>query len=220
MRRLRLVLLAVLPSCGSPALSSGEIACGPGDSCPDDMTCAGGLCWTDPPDESDATPVADAPPLDATPLVAEHAREAEDYDQLTVLVGTAGSAQWMEQDEIPDASGTYLIALPNDGINCLDMPPTDCGALLEYHLPEMASGSYYLHLRTSAEGGPGDDSLFYGLDGALIDFAELPDGVAWAWRRYGLGHLEGPSLQLHIWVREDGAAIDRLVISQSTASPE
>ena len=217
MRRLRLVLLAVLASCGSPALPSGEIACGPGESCPDDMTCAGGLCWIDPPDEWDAAPVADAPPVDATPLVAEHAREAEDYDQLTPL-GAGG--QWTEEDELAGASGTYLIALPNDGVDCLDMPPTDCGALLVYTLPEMQAGDYYLHLRSSAAGAS-DDSLWYGFDGNVIDPRfDLPDGAAWAWRHEDLGALAQGSHDINIWVREDGAAFDRLVVSQSIISPE
>lgn len=214
----RLLLLAILPACGSPALRSGEIACGPGGSCPDGMSCAGGLCWSEPPAEWDAAPAPDAP-VDATSPVAEHAREAEDFDEFTPLLGTAGSAQWTERDDFPSASGSYLIALPNDGVDCLDEPPTDCGALLVYQLPEMVPGTYYLHLRSSAA-SPMDDSLFYGVDGALIDFADLPDGTAWAWRRHTLGVLDQAPHDLHIWVREDGAAIDRLVLSQSTVSPE
>ena len=221
MRRLRrLILLAAVPACGSPSLRSGEIACGPGDSCPDGMTCARELCWTDPPDEWDAAASDDAPPPDAAQLVAEHAREAEAYDQRILLLGTAGSAQWRVESELAGASGgSYLIALPNDGIDCLDEPPTDCGALVEYDLPPMVPGTYFLHLLTSTA-GPTDDSLFYGLDGALIDFADLPDGVAWAWRRQTLGVLDQAAHSVTIWVREDGAAIDRIVISQSAASPE
>jgi hypothetical protein len=215
----RLILLAVVPACGSPSLRSGEIACGPGDSCPDGMTCARELCWTDPPGEWDAAPADDAPPPDAG-LVAEHVREAESYDQLTPLPGTTGSAEWREESELADASGgAYLIALPNDGVDCLDEPPTDCGALVVYDLPAMVPGTYFLHLSTAAA-GPMDDSLFYGVDGALIDFADLPDGLAWAWRRQTLGVLDGAGHSITIWVREDGAAIDRLVVSQSAASPE
>ncbi len=218
MRRLRLVMLATAAACGSPSLPSGEIACGPDDSCPDGMTCAADRCWTDPPGEWDAAAPPDAT-VDATAPVAEHAREAEAYDQLTPLPGTAGSAQWIEASEIPGASGPYLIALPNDGIDCLDQPPTDCGALLVYTLPSMQPGTYYLHLRSSAATS-GDDSVFYGVDGDLIDFADLPDGEAWTWRRHTLGVLDQSPHDLYIWVREDGAAVDRLVVSQSTVSPE
>lgn len=214
----RLVVLALAAACGSPSLPSGEIACGPGGSCPDDMTCAGDLCWTQPPVDA-AVPPADAARADAAPPPGEHAREAEAYDQLTPLLGTAGSAQWREEDSIAGASGSYLVALPNDGVNCLDEPPTDCGAVAVYSLPALAPGTYYLHLRSSAA-GPNDDSVFYGIDGGLIGFADLPDGVAWAWRRYPLGVLDQAPHDLQLWVREDGAAVDRLVVSQSPTSPE
>jgi hypothetical protein len=220
MRRLRLAVLVIAAAaCGSPALPSGEIACGPGRSCPDGMTCAADLCWTDPPSGWDAAAPPDAESPDATGPVTEHAREAEAYDDRVLLLGTAGSGQWTDRDDIAGASGSYLIALPNDGVNCLDEPPTDCGAVVIYHLPEMAPGTYYLHLRSSAA-DPTDDSLFYGVDGDLIDFADLPDGAPWAWRRHTLGVLDQPPHDLHIWVREDGAAIDRFVVSQSTVSPE
>jgi hypothetical protein len=209
-------VLAIAAACGSPRLPSGEIACGPGGECPDGMTCAREVCWTDPPPEWDAGH-DDAAPDAATP-VAEHAREAEDHDDLVLLLGTAGSAQWTERDDDPTAVGSYLAALPNTGVDCLDQPPTDCGAVVIYDLPPMAPGTYYLHLRSST-GGATDDSIFYGIDGDLIDFADLPDGLAWVWRRQPLGVLDQAPHHLHIWVREDGAAMDRLLVSQSTVSP-
>lgn len=216
---LRLAVLAQVVACGSPALPSGAIACGPGGACPDGMTCVAELCWSDPADAWDAA-APDARGEDAAPPVAEHDREAEAYDQLLPLPGTTGSAEWTVENDLADASGaSYLIALPNDGVNCLEEPPTDCGGVAIYDLPEMAPGTYYLHLRSSAA-TPGEDSVFYGIDGNLIDFADLPDGVPWAWRRHTLGVLDQTLHHLHIWVREDGAAIDRFVISQSTASPE
>jgi hypothetical protein len=213
---LRPVVLVILTACGSPSLPSGEIACGPGDACPDGMTCAEELCWIDPP-ERDSGPT-DAGAVDASGPVAEHIREAEDYDQLTILPGTTGSAVWTELDDFPDAVGSYMKALPNDGINCLDQPPTDCGAILIYDLPEMQPGTYHLHLRSSSL-GPDDDSVHFGISGTYIDFIGLPDGVPWAWRHETVGLL-GEGQQLYLWVREDGAAIDRFVLSQSTDPPE
>lgn len=215
----RLVALAMVTACGSPALPSGQIACGPNDSCPDGMTCARDLCWSDPPGEWDAA-APDAARLDAPGSPVEHAREAEAYDQLVLLPGTAGSAAWTVENDLADASdGSYLAALPNDGTNCLDRPPTDCGAVVIYQLPQLAPGTYYLHLRTSAV-TPDDDSLFYGLNGDLIDDANLPDGVAWVWSRLPLGPFDAAGQEVHLWVREDGAAVDRLVVSQSLVAPE
>lgn len=217
MVRRRLVLLLAAAACGSPSLPSGAIACGPGGDCPDGMTCARDVCWTEPPGELDAgTPDAAAP--DAEPLPAEHAVEAEDYDDLVLLLGTAGSGQWTVQSDDATAVGDYLVATPNDGIDCLDEPPTDCGAKVVYGLPALAPGTYYLHMRSSAPTAA-DDSVFYGIDGNLIDFADLPDGAAWAWRRYPLGVFDSAEHTLHIWVREDGAALDQIVVSQSTVSP-
>jgi hypothetical protein len=218
MIRRRLVLfLGVAGACGSPSLPSGAIACGPGGECPDGMTCARELCWTDPPGEWDAGP-PDAGAPDAA-AATEYAREAEDYDDLVRLLGTAGSAEWVVRSDDATAVGDYLVASPNDGVNCLDSPPTDCGAVAVYQLPALASGTYYLHLRSSAPGGPTDDSVFYGIDGAVIDFTDLPDGAAWAWRHYTLGVFDDAPHELRIWVREDGAALDQILVSQSTASP-
>lgn len=212
-----LVLVLAAAACGSPSLPSGAIACGPGGECPDGMTCARQLCWSDPPGEWDAgSPDAGAP--DAAPLATEHAVEAEDYDDLVLLLGTPGSAQWTVRSDDASAVGDYLRAAPNDGIDCLEQSPTDCGAVVVYDLPALAPGTYYLHLRSSAA-GPTDDSVFYGIDGALIAFADLPDGLVWAWRRYPLGVLDGTQHTLHIWVREDGAALDQIVVSQSMQSP-
>ena len=217
---LRLAVLAQVVACGSPALPSGSIGCGPGGACPDGMTCVDQLCWSDPADAWDAA-VPDAfVGVDVAVPVTEHAREAEAYDQLMPLPGTTGSAEWTVENDLADASGfSYLIALPNDGINCEDQPPTDCGAVAIYDLPQMAPGTYYLHLRSSAA-SYNEDSLFYGLDGYLISSFDLPDGVPWAWRRDDLHELNSELHQLYIWVREDGAAFDRFVVSQSTAQPE
>jgi hypothetical protein len=211
--------LVIASACGSPSLPSGAIACGPGGECPDGMSCARELCWTDPPGEWDAG-WPDAAAADAAVLPTELAVEAEAFDDLVVLLGTAGSAQWtVRDDDATASSGSYLRALPNDGINCLDMPPTDCGAVVIYQMPPMAAGTYYLHLLSSTA-GPADDSVFYGIDGNVIDFAGLPDGLAWTWRRFTLDVLldEAPH-ELHLWVREDGAGLDRVVVSQSTQTP-
>ena len=214
---LRPVVMVMLAACGSPSLPSGEISCGPGGACPDGMTCADDVCWTDPPVDSGPTAV-DSGGVDATGPVSEYAREAEDYDQLTILPGTTGSAVWTELDDFPDAVGSYVKALPNDGINCLDEPPTDCGAILIYDLPDMEPGTYHLHLRSSSLGA-NDDSVHFGISGTYIGNAGLPDGVAWAWRHWTVGLL-GEGQQVYLWVRDDGAAIDRFVLSQSTDPPE
>src|SRR5262245_7057473 len=86
-----LLLFLVLGSCFSPQFQDGQIACGPGDSCPEGLECYGGKCYaTDPGIVIDAR--VDARPIDMLGMVA-------------LNVSKTGN-------------GTGTVRTPTTGINC------------------------------------------------------------------------------------------------------
>jgi lysophospholipase L1-like esterase len=123
----------------------------------------------------------------------------------------------------------YLKALPNIG-TVVDTGYVGTMPELVYNVQFPGPGTYYLWIRGSADSG-GDDSIHAGLDGVGPDTARKISGfnsTLWVWKQNMVGGIPAtltvPSAGLHtvhLWMREDGLRIDKILLrtSSSTTPP-
>lgn len=170
------------------------------------------------------------PPPPAFPVLQQGADglivvEAENYDALT----PQGDHTWTFGAIRADYSGDgYLEATPNSGINQSGYPDfLTASPRLDYKVNFVKTGTHYVWIRGYAqEPDPGsNDSIHAGIDGDNPDSARRIDGApgfsaAWHW----VGNIQGntrttievPAAGAHtvnIWMREDGFAFDKLIIT-------
>jgi len=159
-----------------------------------------------------------------TPLLVV---EAEHCGVNTEGSGTADGWSWVEQTGGGSIGDGYLQALPDTGllVGGSGVIESDSPRLTyPIYLPE--AGAYFLWLKGAADDG-GDDSVYYGLDGVVTntlagEAARLPIGSEFGWlSQRGDGErlvIDVPSAGVHtvdLWLREDGAKIDRLALTAS-----
>jgi hypothetical protein len=97
---------------------------------------------------------------------------------------------------------------------------------LDYRIQFSRAGVHYLWLRGLGLTS-GDDSVHVGLDGAVLstsDNATLTTGTSFNWTSKGTDGavltINVPSAGMHtlnLWMREDGAIVDRIVLSSSSS---
>ncbi len=118
--------------------------------------------------------------------------------------------------------GTGAMAiLPNNGAGALkDFAMSS--PRMDYRIKFEKAGKHFLWVRGCAESGS-DDSIHLGLDGKDVKSAtgfSITIGTKWGWTNRimnaGAGWIDVPSPGLHVlnlWMREDGAIVDRIVIT-------
>ena len=153
--------------------------------------------------------------------------EAEDYSVKTAGSGAASSSSWVELTGEPSASGSYMYAFPDIGLT-IDTNIEADSPQMSYDVDLPVAGTYYLWLKGWAE-NPWSQYVHYGLDG----FATSSDGSDalvlshygyFTWQSEVLGGGR-PTLTvgsagehtLDIWMREDGAKIDQLMVTNNPA---
>lgn len=136
---------------------------------------------------------------------------------------------WQTATALPGYSGDgYVTASPNWGVGC-GSSITSCGAQLIFDVTIENAGNYYVYVRAASSAG-GDDSFNWGLNGALVqaNVATNPDNDTWQWLRGdaqpSVGGRQALSLAagdhtFHVWMREDGVKIDKIVLSTSSSTP-
>ncbi len=162
----------------------------------------------------------------AGPIVEAAGRvviEAEDIDRQTVGSSTAANARWLPTRALSGFSGlAALQAAPNSGVNT---GGAITGPRLDYHLQIDRPGTYYVWVRLAGATG-NDDSLHLGLNGQLATAGGVAPGLlgTWQWSNRVAGasviSVTIPAAGRHVlnlWMREDGVAVDRLILTTDSA---
>jgi hypothetical protein len=149
--------------------------------------------------------------------------EAEDFDQRIPRAGD----EWVAGQSPPGFVGDALEVAPDDGSGSgADVPST--AAELSYVVRFPAPGTYRVWVRGYAPDGAGN-SLHTGLDHVLQDASDsLSTNTLGSWVWFG-GTLNGPGPAavtvasagdhtFHVWMREDGFHLDRILLTTSTSS--
>ena len=140
--------------------------------------------------------------------------EAEHFTASAAGTGTAAGITWQESALLAGASGTTMQALPNLGIG------TDTqrnGPRLDFKVDFHTTGTYYVFLHLPTLSGA-DDSVNIGLDGALVASNLGNTSGSWRWRTtnpatIGLNIATPGVHTFTIWMREDGAVVDKIVLT-------
>ncbi|WP_253155892.1 RHS repeat-associated core domain-containing protein [Stieleria tagensis] len=149
--------------------------------------------------------------------------EAEDYAQLTSGSGEAVHSTWTIAADA-DASGeAFVQATPNTGTNVGD---STRGPRLDYPVSFDAPGTYYIWLRMLGD-DDADDSVHIGLDGIVASYGKhgMTDTSGdWHWEqnvgdrggedRVSINVPTAGSHTLNLWMREDGVAVDKIVLTR------
>jgi len=147
--------------------------------------------------------------------------EAENFTGTAPGRGAALKHAWAETTKLRGYSGkAALIALPNTGIgaNAPDGPRCD------YRIRFGKAGTYHVWARILGANGT-DDSIHVGLDDkpVVLPGYGLGAGNAWTWvdRIYGKRvtvQVAEPGIHtFQMWMREDGTAVDKFVLTLDPA---
>jgi hypothetical protein len=150
-------------------------------------------------------------------MEAEHAHQRVDR---------AGGS-WVQDAAIGAFSGEgYLTPLPNTGMN-LNTDYVGTSPELIFNVFFSSVGTYTVWVRGLAESQL-DDSVHAGLDGAAPISADRITGFStgWAWKQKTMDGNTPATLSVtapgfhtvHLWMREDGLRMDKILLRKSTSS--
>jgi lysophospholipase L1-like esterase len=126
------------------------------------------------------------------------------------------------------AAEGFLQALPDTGVS-RNTGYTTTSPEAVYHVQVNTPGTYYVWVRGYALDGT-DDSVHTGLDGLVTPSAVAMNGFtrgAWGWTRMTMGATPATLTigtaglhTVHLWMREDGLRVDRLLLrTDASATP-
>jgi len=160
--------------------------------------------------------------------------EAEHFARSVPGTGLAAGIAWQNVAAQPDTSGSSEQAMPTTGVNVGDS--TD-GPKLEYDLKFVDTGTFSVWIRLL--GGAQSGSVHVGMDGAApVTYggrgigANAPwNNTTWMWDGEVDG-VPGPNRvrvtvdvssadyhTLQVYMRQDGVAFDKMVVSKDSAAP-
>jgi len=153
--------------------------------------------------------------------------EAEAFTAYAAGLGPAAESFWQETTDLVGSSGAgAMIALPDANVNMRD---SDIGPRLDYAIDFATPGTYYVWVRMLGTRST-SDSIHVGLDGVLV--SEGQQGISdrsgvWHWEEKVSGRRGGQRLTVevaeagvhtvNVWMREDGVAIDKVLLTQDEA---
>ena len=131
-----------------------------------------------------------------------------------------GGRRWEFGADLAGATGAgHVRAVPDDGtLHNAGADAAASGPALGYDVEFPAAGRWYVFVRGESADAAGN-SLHVGLNGTPqaggedVDFAAA---AGWQWNG-NLHHVDVPAAgthELNLWMREDGAAVDRFVLTQ------
>ncbi len=149
--------------------------------------------------------------------------EAEHYDGKI----PRQSHDWLLETSLTGYAGTgYLQVLPNTGAT-INTGYTTTSPELVFNVTFTTTGTYYVWIRGSADSGS-DDSCHAGLDGVGPASADRMSGFtsSWVWKRTTMDNSAPATLvittpgrhTIHLWMREDGLRVDKLLLRKSSSS--
>jgi hypothetical protein len=142
--------------------------------------------------------------------------EAEHYH----LLETNGSVHnWLVASNAL-ASGGECMAVTPDVAYEWDSP-IGYAPRLDFRVNFTTTGTFYIHVRGDAgAGGTGSDSVYAGIDNALVPSYDFDDNQnAWSWRTQGIAVNTTGQHIVSLWAREDGFCADKIVVSTSATPP-
>ena len=142
--------------------------------------------------------------------------EAESYSRNVAGSGSAEGIAWKPSPRSADCAGRGMMAaLPDRGVQVDSGFARQCPRL-DYLVDFPKKGKYTIWMRTWG-GNPNSDSAYFGLDMKTSDRSLFHMGFGkLQWQKHRDWSLEVGSPGLHtlnVWMREDGCAFDRLVLS-------
>jgi hypothetical protein len=148
--------------------------------------------------------------------------EAEQYDGRADV----GARSWTLINGTTGASGQMVQSLPNTGYIVTTNIPA-AAPRVDYRVQFSTPGTYHVWLRGMGDGDP-DNSVHFGVNGAVTDTADNATTVTWGslvWSKQTQGSgpvatLTIPSAgtyTLNMWMREDGFRVDRLLLTTDAA---
>lgn len=151
--------------------------------------------------------------------------EAENFHRQIAGTGNTSNHLWSNYTDNNASNGRALQVLPNNGINVGD---NTNGPRLDYQVFFTQTGTYTVYVRSKANGGA-DDSFHAGIDGVPATYGGTGLGrnnTTWGWASAVSGGgpnsvtINVATAGLHtfnIWMREDGAEIDKIILTQGSA---
>lgn len=145
--------------------------------------------------------------------------EAEGFDGNTPM----GGKTWSSTAGPGGASGSYMLAGSNTGVN-LTGNPTTSSPRLDYRVNFESAGTYTVWLRSNAPNDL-DNSIYVGINGASQSTVTIKtyNSPLWSKAREGstafatVTVLSAGVHTFNVWMREDGYPIDKFVLTTSTS---
>lgn len=143
--------------------------------------------------------------------------EAEHATASAAGTGTAAGSAWQETAGPGGASGTVMVALPNNGVGTANGTN---GARLDFKVDFHTTGTYYIFLHIPTLPGT-DDSVTVGMDGTLLQSDLGNTTGSWRWRTtnpmVGLNITTPGVRTFNIWMREDGCMVDKVILTTNAS---
>jgi hypothetical protein len=179
----------------------------------------------DPEPEPDPTPIVEPRTGTYTETGGVVVVEAEDFTVNTPVTAGPTVRVWENVTNRPGYIGAgALRSTPNTGVNVGAVSVSANSPRVDYEITFTTPGTYTVWVRGDAAGGDGDDSLHIGLDGVVLATSadislERADGFVWTSKR--MTSAEPATLviasagvrTLNLWMREDGAHVDRILLT-------
>ena len=155
--------------------------------------------------------------------------EAEDYMQHTSVTVGATVRIWEFTTARPGFAGTgSMQSLPNAGSNLTTNVPAT-SPRLDYEVSFVTPGTYRVWIRGDAAGADASDSIHIGLNGVLTATSkdismERAASFLWTSKRMNttaqatLVIPEAGVYTINLWMREDGAYVDRILLTTDQIS--
>ena len=125
----------------------------------------------------------------------------------------AGHA-WVATNNVLGFAGTSTMqALPNSGASLISVSNSP---LLTYSIQITNSGAFNLWIRGWAASGS-EDTVYLGVDGAQAQVLSYSTQGAWMWKSVPVTIATAGQHEIDLWMREDGAYVDRLLLTQDAA---
>ena len=179
------------------------------------------------------TPVAETPDAPAVPEALEPKALADGESLVSIeaeyhdLTTESTTHRWRHTNRDGASNDASMITTPDYGA----LSETGADApMMSYFVRFDRPGTHYVWVRGwggDKEGEGRGDSLHVGLNGALVPETGELEGFpmsAWHWsrdtRRGAVASLEVPSAGVHalnVWMREDGLAVDKIVVTSDPA---
>ncbi len=134
----------------------------------------------------------------------------------------ASASDWGIQTDATASGGSHM-AVPEDSPE-LDVLLNDIGARMDYAVWVDTPGTYYAWVRMKGASTT-SDSVHIGVDGVMK--SDRGEGMTdastqWHWEQNAngtavdLGYLDEGLHRVHVWMREDGTLVDRILLTTDT----